>query len=175
MVGRSAKVGAFSASGQIMGIFRNSATTLGTRLAPPRPARTGLAWGLMGLAAPWVMLAAATAAADPISQQAIGPDDADLRVYLECSRIADERLLAFDEAGICSRVFLRIKLSFVPGMTLDAFDQLSPEKKSAVNTLGYLRYLDWKAANATKIKDLKTRGQGKPPVIPDGFFQGPKG
>jgi hypothetical protein len=174
-VGRSAKVKAFSALGQIMDILRNSVATPGTSEASPRLVQRGFAKHLFSLAASLVVLATTTAAADPVSHNAIGPDEADLRVYLECSRSADTSLLAFDEAGICSRVFLRIKLSFVPGMTLDAFDQLSLEEKTAVNTLGYLRYLDWKAANATRLKDLQTRGQGRPPVISDGLVQGSKG
>lgn len=102
------------------------------------------------------LLTVPAATADAMPPGTGQPDEADLRLYLDCSRIAEGRLLGFEEAYFCSRVFLKIKLSFVPGMTVEVFDQLSPQEKTAVNSVGYLRYRDWVQANAAWPKTLKS-------------------
>lgn len=84
------------------------------------------------------------------------PDAVDLRTYLKCSAAAEGRLLGFDEAALCSTVFMRIKLSFVPDIDLDKFNRLPPKEKSAVDRLGYGRYLDWKQRNAAGFYALMT-------------------
>lgn len=83
-----------------------------------------------------------------------GPDTADLRTYLECSAAADVRLLGFDEAILCSTVFMRIKLSFVPDVDPARFYSLPPTEKSAVDQLAYRLYLDWKEQHADEIDAL---------------------
>jgi hypothetical protein len=101
-----------------------------------------------------LLLSPQVATAETLRPSPGGPDEADLRLYLECSRIAGVQLLGFDDAVFCSRVFMRIKLSFVPGMTLESFDKLTPQEKTAVNTVGYLRYRDWVKANAAWLETL---------------------
>jgi hypothetical protein len=82
------------------------------------------------------------------------PDSEDLRIYLQCAQASNERLLGFDEAAFCSTAFTRIKLSFLPDMRLDTYNRLPPLEKSAVDRLGYARYLEWKRRNAAKIDAL---------------------
>lgn len=107
-----------------------------------------LALGLGALPMPW-------AAADPHRFETIGPDSADLRFYLVCARLSDERLLSFGEAATCSQVFMRIKLSFLPGVTLEEFQHMPPKTKSAANIEGYLKYRAWLLQNQDRIGRLE--------------------
>lgn len=101
-----------------------------------------------------ILLIAAAAHAEPARLGVPQPNIDDLRFYRACNRTAETQLLGFDEAGLCSRAFLRIKLAFVPAVTPEAFDRLPPRQKAEVNTLGYLRYLDWSKANARWLTTL---------------------
>jgi hypothetical protein len=96
-----------------------------------------------------------SAAAEPIQPSTAGPDDVDLRKYRDCSEVAMKRLLSLDEATACARVFMKIKLSFVPGVGLQAYDRLPPKEKAAVNSSGYMRYMEWRAENAARIEALE--------------------
>lgn len=118
--------------------------------SPPVKSFPGLKAALCGLA----LSLTGAAAAEPVSQRQFGLEHADLRVYLDCARSSNERLLGFGEAEICSRVFLRIKLSFVLGMTAEAFDHLPLRTKAEVNTLGYLRYRSWLEENSALVERL---------------------
>jgi hypothetical protein len=111
-----------------------------------------------------VLLALFPLPANPEPRQGdAGPDTADLRAYLECSVAAEARLLGFDEATFCSTVFMQIKLSFVPDIDLDTFNGLQPTEKSALDRLGYQRYLDWKERNTTRIDALMTEIRSSQP------------
>jgi hypothetical protein len=116
--------------------------------APRRAARR--------IASALVLLALVPLPASPEPRSGEEPDTADLWTYLECSVAAEVRLLGFDEVILCSTVFMRIKLSFVPDIDLDTFNGLLPMEKSAVDRLGYGRYLDWKHRNAAEIDALMT-------------------
>lgn len=102
------------------------------------------------------MLAAASASAEDSRLGHTGPDEADLRYFLECSELAKMHLLSFDEAESCSRAYMKIKLSFVPGVGLDDFDGLSPQEKAAINVVGYRRYVEWRLLNAARVDALTT-------------------
>lgn len=109
------------------------------------------------ITAAFVLLALVPVPANPEPRKAgSGPDANDLRTYLECSAAAEVRLLGFDEATLCSTTFMRIKLSLVPDIDLETFNSLLPMEKSAVDRLGYRRYLDWKQRNADEIDALTT-------------------
>lgn len=102
------------------------------------------------------MLAAASASAEDSRLGHTGPDEADLRYFLECSELAKMHLLSFDEAESCTRAYMKIKLSFVPGVGLDNFDGLSPQEKAAINVVGYRRYMEWRLQNAARVDALTT-------------------
>lgn len=122
---------------------------------PTHRARIGAMTGLFVISSLFVVLAAPSAVADPSGPGRIGPDEADLQFYFDCSEVASLRLLSFDEADVCSRVFMRIKLSFVPGVGLNDYDSLPPREKSAVNIVGYKLYLDWLSKNPVEVEFLK--------------------
>jgi hypothetical protein len=96
-----------------------------------------------------------SAVAEPVQPSTAGPDDADLRQYSDCSEAAMKRVLRLDEASACARVFMKIKLSFVRGVGLQAYDRLPPQEKAAVNLAGYRRYLEWRAENAARLEALE--------------------
>lgn len=111
--------------------------------------------GLVLVSVLLVAMAAASASADPSRPGDVRPDEADLRYYFDCSKVAATRLLSFEEATGCARTFMRIKLSFVPGVGLDDFDRLPPREKAAVNLVGYRRYMDWVSENAAEVEALR--------------------
>lgn len=102
------------------------------------------------------MLAATNAAAQDSRQRNAGPDEADLRLYFECSAVSKTRVLSFNEAQGCTRAYTRIKLSFVTGIGIDEFDALSSQEMAAVNRLGYKRYVEWRRQNAPQVDALST-------------------
>jgi hypothetical protein len=64
------------------------------------------------------------------------------------------RLLSFDEAATCAGAYMRIKLSFLPGVGLDDFEGLPPQAKAAVNLDAYRRYLEWRLEKPAEVDDL---------------------
>ncbi|WP_413718523.1 hypothetical protein [Silicimonas sp. MF1-12-2] len=100
------------------------------------------------------MLAAASSAAQDARAEQPEPDEADLKYFFECSELAKMQLLSFDKAKSCTRAYMSIKLSFVPGVGFDDFDALSAQEKAAVNSFGYKRYLEWRLRNAAQVNAL---------------------
>jgi hypothetical protein len=119
------------------------------------PVAIGAATGLFIIAVLLAVMTAASASADPSRPRNVGPDEADLRHYFDCSKVATMRLLSLDEATGCARVFMRIKLSFVPGVGLNDFDRLPLQEKAAVNLVGYRRYVEWLSENSGEVEDLR--------------------
>lgn len=72
------------------------------------------------------------------------PDGVDLAHFGTCADAASSRMLGQDEAQTCSAAFLRIKLSFVPGLSLESYGRLSPDERAAANRTGYEAFLDWR-------------------------------
>ena len=73
------------------------------------------------------------------------PDAKDLALYATCSSAAESQLLGTHEAALCARVFMRIKLSFLPDVGPEDLANLTSEERARVNRAGYAAYLDWKA------------------------------
>lgn len=65
------------------------------------------------------------------------------RQYAQCTSAAAERMLNSEDAAACSRVFLRLKLSFLPGSDIDRFESLSPATRAIGNAKGYSAYRAW--------------------------------
>lgn len=118
-------------------------------------AEIGAVTGYIAISVLLAMLAAVSATAEDSHRGLSGPDEADLRYFFECSELANQRLLSLDEAYVCGRVFMNIKLSFVPDVGLDDFDALSPEERAAVNIVGYRRYMEWRFQNAAMFDALE--------------------
>ena len=65
------------------------------------------------------------------------------RQHMQCMSAATERMLNSDEAAACSRVFLSLKLSFLPGSDIERFGALSPAARAMGNVKGYNAYRAW--------------------------------
>ena len=65
------------------------------------------------------------------------------RQHMQCTSAAVERMLNSDEAAACSRVFLKLKLSFLPGSDISRFETLSPATRAMGNEKGYNAYRAW--------------------------------
>jgi hypothetical protein len=118
-----------------------------------RPSRS-LVIGIVRLSA-HVTLAAMPGAARAQGTDHLGPAASDLRAHVACSVEAERRVLAPDEAAACSTAYMKVKLSFVPGIGLDEFERLPPREKAAVNLLAYDRYLDWSSRRPAEIAALR--------------------
>ena len=103
-----------------------------------------------------ILTGGSATAEDSPSENAAGPDKADLVHFLECSETARMHVLSLEEAANCLRTYMRIKLSFVPGVNLDDFESLSPSERAAVNLVGYRRYMEWRSRNAAAVEALAT-------------------
>lgn len=73
------------------------------------------------------------------------PDMAVWRIYSDCSAEATRRRLTNDEALACLDAYLRVKLSFLPGMDIERFLKLAPDARWEVNRRAYAAYVAWKA------------------------------
>ena len=97
------------------------------------------------------LLAAVPPHADPRAADDLGPAEPDLREYLRCSQEAMQRLLDHDEAEACALAYTKVKLSFLPGVSLDDFNRLAPREKAAMNLVAYERYVRWSARNTAGV------------------------
>jgi hypothetical protein len=52
-------------------------------------------------------------------------------------------------ARACAQNFLALKLSFVPGATLERFGGLQPEERAQVNAAGYAGFRAWLSSQVT--------------------------
>lgn len=84
---------------------------------------------------------------------AVAPDMEVMETYTTCSAEAEHRLLSHSEAQLCLDAYLRLKLSFVPGMDMDRFRRLSIEERWKVNQQGYGAYVAWKAGARAAAAD----------------------
>lgn len=101
------------------------------------------------------MTPAPPAAAQYGHQRGPGPDMDDLAYHIACSEAAKSRIQTSDEAAGCARAFLRVELSFIPGIGLHEFASLPPEQRATVNLAGYRLYLDWIRENARQVESLR--------------------
>ncbi len=50
-------------------------------------------------------------------------------------------------ARLCSDIYLRLKLSFLPGLGIEEFRALDAETRRHANAAGYAAFLRWQALN----------------------------
>jgi len=105
-------------------------------------------------AAMMFLTAASAADAESVNGRAV-PDPDDLRFYVGCNALAEERPLSYGEAADCSVVIQRLKLSFVPDMSLETFNGLAPAERARINLAGYRAFRQWIAENATDMQALE--------------------
>ena len=63
--------------------------------------------------------------------------------YQECAAAALTEFLGAADAALCSEIFLRLKLTFLPGTTLETFLTRSAATRAKGNQMGYAAYLAW--------------------------------
>lgn len=106
-----------------------------------------------------LLVSAAFTFAEPFRQEPEGPTESDLQFYFACSEVATQRVLSFEEATVCGKVFQRIKLSFMPGVDLTDFQELAPAERATVNRVAYSRYLDWSTQHAKEVEELREKAR----------------
>ena len=72
------------------------------------------------------------------------PSDVLVAAYLRCSDAATHRVLSRFEAEECATSYLRLKLSFLPDVTLRSYKEMTAPQRAEANRRGYQRYMDWK-------------------------------
>ncbi|KAA9010521.1 hypothetical protein [Histidinibacterium aquaticum] len=87
------------------------------------------------------VLAACPALADACAAPpGLGPP---LSTYYACEAAAQTGPLGAETADRCSRVFIAVKLAFVPGVGPADWVGLSGAERAAVNAAGYRAFKDW--------------------------------
>lgn len=64
-------------------------------------------------------------------------------IYSQCSDAAEVRRLSRDEVDACSFVFLKLKLSFLNGVTVERYATMKPSLRATANRKGYDSYRAW--------------------------------
>jgi PIN domain nuclease of toxin-antitoxin system len=110
------------------------------------------------------VIAIATASSIPAQAQDITPDRegtemTGLQAHFQCNEMATVRMLTFDEAIACGHAFLKVKLSFLPGLGLGDYARLPVAERASANRLGYERYLAWSDANPDRVRALKAQAR----------------
>lgn len=63
--------------------------------------------------------------------------------HVRCGELAAETFLGWDEVNTCSEIYLRLKLSFLNGVTLDRYRTMPVKTKVVTHDKGYSAYLAW--------------------------------
>ena len=64
-------------------------------------------------------------------------------IYLDCSAEAVQGFLGGMEAMACAEVFMRLKLTFLPGSTYESYVTRSAATRALANSKGYAAYRAW--------------------------------
>ncbi|MXQ06494.1 hypothetical protein GQ651_01405 [Alphaproteobacteria bacterium GH1-50] len=63
--------------------------------------------------------------------------------YRSCAGLAEQKVLSKDEFDACSLAYLKIKLSFLHGVTLERYEGMKPSLRAKANKIGYDAYRAW--------------------------------
>ena len=87
------------------------------------------------------------------ASKASGSDrDTAYATYRHCSDAAMQRPLSLGEVDACGAAYLRLKLSFVEGVSYDDFRGLSTAEKARVNREGYAAFQDWRGQRLIALR-----------------------
>ncbi|MEM8633005.1 MAG: hypothetical protein AAGF74_17410 [Pseudomonadota bacterium] len=90
----------------------------------------------------------ATVACAAVQAEAAEPNEQDrktLHAYHEnCMETAKYRFLTHPEWLKCNEAYLKLKLSFVPGIDLDSYQRLPAPARAEANRSGYTGYRVWR-------------------------------
>ena len=104
----------------------------------------------------------------PTDMDAPNPPAALVAAYLRCSDAASQRMLNRQEAEECATMYLRLKLSFLPDVTLKSFRELSAPQRADANRRGYRRYLTWKQQEKSRVGPMATNSGPGAVLLDDG-------
>ena len=65
------------------------------------------------------------------------------RKHMDCASQATERLMSPGAASDCADIYLRLKLTFLPGVEAEGFKTFSPETRARINRITYMAYRSW--------------------------------
>ena len=65
------------------------------------------------------------------------------RKHMDCASQATERLMSPGAASDCADIYLRLKLTFLPGVDAEGFKTFSPETRARINRITYVAYRSW--------------------------------
>ncbi|WP_216665242.1 hypothetical protein [Pseudoruegeria sp. HB172150] len=86
-----------------------------------------------------------------------GPSETELLSYFVCSDMAEAGLLPRDIAAACSITYLKVKLSFLPGVGLDDYLAIDAASRAQVSRAGYDALRDWYRQNPARVDALRER------------------
>lgn len=64
--------------------------------------------------------------------------------HLACSDAAAQRLLSWGEASACTDTYLRLKLTFLDGITQERYDRMPASDRVTANRKAYDAFRHWK-------------------------------
>ena len=105
------------------------------------------AWGLAATVSFAPIKTGSVLAKDP---HLVSPDENLLTSYELCSESAEFRVLSRAEAESCSEDYLKLKLSFLPGVELDQFRSLPAAEQWEIQQRAYFALLEWREREAHK-------------------------
>ena len=71
--------------------------------------------------------------------------------FMACSDLAAIQILSAQQGSACSELLLRLKLSFLPGVTLERYHQMKPKTRAIANEKGYAAYRAWLFAKTSRL------------------------
>ena len=79
--------------------------------------------------------------------------------HYRCNIEIEHKRLSISEIQICSDLYTRLKLKFVPNVDLKSFELLDVKKKTSINSAGYLAFKDWEKSNPDIVQQLEEKAK----------------
>ena len=89
-------------------------------------------------------------------------------MHIACSDAAAEQNLTLSEVDECGANYHQMKLSFIPGVTPEDYQFLSPREKSAVSLSGFQAFHSWRQENPAILRQLEAVARGEAELPRDG-------
>ena len=75
--------------------------------------------------------------------------------HFACSDISEQRPMTAAEVQTCSVAYQKIKLHFVPDVTVKEYVMLPASEREHVNNEGFREFLKWRQDNPSTVKYLE--------------------
>jgi len=87
-----------------------------------------------------------------------------IATYFACSEVAAERHLTSSEVQQCATIYQEVKFSFLPGVDIEDYVQLSAPEKNTTNRAGFLAFHQWRQTNPDLVMRLQRAARGEGPM-----------